>query len=85
MIRAFVAPTERAIVVTPRRAVAASDPETPGVVARVLGLIQRLACGLHGHDAVLQYERRRMFLRCMSCGYETPGWDVPVTVRRGSR
>jgi hypothetical protein len=36
-------------------------------------------CSLHGHDAILQYERNRIFLRCTSCGYETPGWDVTRT------
>ncbi len=38
--------------------------------------LQRFLCGLHGHDAILQDERTRIFLRCTSCGYETPGWEV---------
>jgi hypothetical protein len=42
----------------------------------VLKRIQGVMCGLHGHDSVLQYERNRMFLRCTSCGHETPGWEV---------
>ena len=33
-------------------------------------------CGLHGHDTLLQFEQDRMFLRCVSCGHETPGWDL---------
>jgi hypothetical protein len=48
-----------------------------GVVESVLRKIQSVMCGLHGHDSVLQYERTRIFLRCTSCGHETPGWDVP--------
>jgi hypothetical protein len=42
----------------------------------VLKRIQIVVCSLRGHDSVLQYERTRMFLRCTSCGHETPGWEV---------
>ncbi len=38
--------------------------------------VQQALCSLHGHDSLLQLERDRMFLRCASCGYETPGWEV---------
>lgn len=38
--------------------------------------VKQLWCGLHGHDALLQFERDRMFLRCLSCGHETPGWNL---------
>jgi hypothetical protein len=31
-------------------------------------------CAFHGHDPLLQVEGNRMFLRCTSCGHETPGW-----------
>lgn len=50
--------------------------EPIGLLERLLRRIQCTICGLHGHDSVLQYEGTRMFLRCMSCGYESPGWDV---------
>lgn len=33
-------------------------------------------CGLQGHDALLQVNHGRMFLKCMSCGHETPGWTM---------
>lgn len=36
--------------------------------------LRQFLCGLHGHDALLQYEPGRLFLRCTSCGHETPGW-----------
>lgn len=39
-------------------------------------------CGLNGHDPLLQVEQGRMFLRCSSCGHETPGW---TTSARGPR
>ncbi len=42
----------------------------------VLRRVQQAICSLHGHDSLLQIERERMFLRCTSCGYETPGWEV---------
>lgn len=47
-----------------------------GFVVWFLGWLQRSVCALHGHDPMLQYERNRIFLRCTSCGHETPGWDV---------
>jgi len=33
-------------------------------------------CGLGGHDPLLQVDGSRMFLRCSSCGHETPGWTT---------
>jgi hypothetical protein len=60
-------------------------PHHVGLVEWALKKVQVAACGLHGHDPVLQYERTRMFLRCTSCGHESPGWDVPpsaLCVRR---
>ena len=34
-------------------------------------------CGLRGHDLVLQIEHDRLFLKCVNCGHETHGWNVP--------
>jgi len=53
---------------------AASDPR--GLWSRALEHLQSAVCGLHGHDPILQFEEGRMFLRCTSCGFETPGWDT---------
>jgi len=50
----------------------------------VLDWVRQSVCGLHGHDNLLQFEHERMFLRCASCGHETPGWELnetPPTVR----
>lgn len=33
-------------------------------------------CGLTGHDLVRHFEPNRMALRCASCPYETPGWEL---------
>jgi hypothetical protein len=33
-------------------------------------------CGLHGHDSLLQFDKNRISLRCVSCGHESPGWTL---------
>ena len=47
-----------------------ADP--PSVIER----LRHFWCGLHGHDTLLQFDRDRMFLRCASCGHQTPGWEL---------
>jgi hypothetical protein len=47
-------------------------------------------CGISGHDNLLQFEQDRMFLKCTSCGYESPGWELtdtppPVTAQGKER
>lgn len=59
-----------------RSAADAVEDKAQGVVAWFLGWLQQSLCALHGHDAILQYERNRIFLRCTSCGHATPGWEV---------
>jgi hypothetical protein len=39
---------------------------------------------------MLQFQQDRMFLRCVTCGHETPGWELNetppnVTIRGDSR
>lgn len=49
----------------------------------VMDRVRQMVCGLHGHDSLLQFQQDRMFLRCASCGHETPGWELneaPPTV-----
>jgi hypothetical protein len=63
--------------ITMRENVSARDEAiSPGVGEKVLDRLRHFACALHGHDTLLQFDHGRMFLRCMSCGHETPGWDV---------
>lgn len=38
--------------------------------------LQQFVCGLHGHDRLLQFETGRLSLKCVSCGHETPGWNL---------
>jgi hypothetical protein len=60
-----------------RPVTASSDMEPArGVWSRAVSHLQSAVCGLHGHDPLLVFEQGRMFLRCTSCGYETPGWDT---------
>ena len=47
-----------------------------GLGGKLLDIARQMVCGLHGHDSLLQFERDRMFLRCVSCGHETPGWEI---------
>ena len=64
--------------------------ERTGGLARMMTTMNQLFCGLRGHDTLLRFENERMSLRCVSCGHETPGWElneVPptVTVRGDAR
>ena len=61
-----------------------------GMFARLTERLRQMLCGLHGHDTMLQFEQERMFLRCVSCGHETTGWELTetpptVTVRGDAR
>jgi hypothetical protein len=42
----------------------------------LLDRLQRLPCVFRGHDNVMHFERDRLSLRCLSCGYRTPGWSL---------
>jgi hypothetical protein len=46
------------------------------VVARAATRLGQLFCGLRGHDSVLHFEGNRVNMRCTSCGYDTPGWEI---------
>ena len=50
-----------------------------GLIARAFEQVRHFTCGLHGHDALLHFEKGRLSMRCTSCGYETPGWDLKKT------
>jgi hypothetical protein len=50
--------------------------QSRGLWARAVGQVQAAVCGLHGHDPMLQFHQGRMFLRCASCGHQSPGWDT---------
>lgn len=59
----------------------ATDSLTAGttdrsVVARAVTRLNQTMCGLTGHDALRHLSGTRVTMRCMSCGHETPGWEV---------
>lgn len=52
--------------------------------------LRQALCGLRGHDRLLHLGEYYMALRCVSCGHETPGWELnatppTVTVRGDAR
>jgi len=47
-----------------------------GFFSRVAARIGEMMCGLHGHDSVLHFEGNRVMMRCTSCGYDSPGWEI---------
>ena len=57
----------------------AGDESMDGLSGRVIDRLRQMFCGLHGHDTLLHFEQERMFLRCVSCGHETPGWELNET------
>ena len=71
----------------PPRETTGADVSGDGRGGRVIDRLRQMYCGLHGHDALLQFEQDRMFLRCVSCGHETPGWELneapPTVTLRG--
>jgi len=66
------------------------DGKMDGFGGRIMDRLRQLFCGLHGHDTMLHFDKDRMSLRCVSCGHETPGWELnevrpTVTVRGDNR
>lgn len=44
----------------------------------------RLRCRIFGHDDELAIDRARLTLRCVTCGNESPGWNLalpPISMR----
>ena len=67
-----------------------ADSASGGLLARVSGRLSQTLCGFRGHDTLLHFEDERLSLRCVSCGHETPGWELneappTVTVRGDAR
>jgi hypothetical protein len=43
---------------------------------RVLAQIRQCCCAVRGHDLLVHREPRRLSLRCVACGWESPGWTI---------
>lgn len=46
------------------------------LAGRFIGRVGQMMCALRGHDSVLHFEGKRVMMRCTSCGYDTPGWEI---------
>lgn len=38
--------------------------------------LRRLFCAFRGHEEYLHFENSRMYMQCIGCGHESPGWTV---------
>jgi hypothetical protein len=57
----------------------ADTPKLDEGVITVFDRARHLVCGLQGHDNLLQFGRGRLFLKCVTCGHESPGWAISDT------
>ena len=59
------------------RLAATHEADTTEWVGKRLGtwMLQAL-CGLHGHDHLRHFGRKRLSLKCVSCGHESTGWEL---------
>src|SRR5262245_11689084 len=65
----------------------AEDGKVEQSGVRVMDRLRQFICGLHGHDTLLHFDKDRMSLQCVSCGHESPGWELneerPTVTFRG--
>jgi len=50
----------------------------------LLERLQRLPCVFRGHHSVFHFERDHLSLRCLFCGYRSPGWSLRSDVGHAS-
>jgi len=61
----------------PKVQLSAAAPAMQQTVREARRRVRIALCALHGHDLLLHFERgRRVCLRCINCGHETPGWST---------
>ena len=41
-----------------------------------MGVLKRVVCAIRGHEDYLHFEKNRVYLQCVACGCESPGWTV---------
>lgn len=41
-----------------------------------MGSLRRFICAVRGHEDFLQFDKNRVYLRCVECGHESPGWTI---------
>jgi hypothetical protein len=50
-----------------------------GVGVMAVLWMRQVFCGLNGHDHLMQFGRDRLFLKCVTCGHESHGWELTET------
>jgi len=45
-------------------------------VGQFMGTLKRVFCALRGHEDYLHFDKNRVYLQCVMCGHESPGWTV---------
>ena len=55
------------------------------LVAWLQSIYRRLTCAVMGHQTILHFEPRRLALRCIDCGHETPGWMIGELITHEAR
>ena len=55
---------------------------TDDLLLALLALVRQARCSLHGHDDIVRFGRTRLHLECLSCGRQTPGWEVTCRDRQ---
>jgi hypothetical protein len=55
---------------------------TDGLISQMTLKIRQGLCGLHGHDALMHFEKGHISLLCASCGHQSPGWEFGGTAAR---
>ena len=43
-----------------------------------MGSLKRLLCAVRGHEEYLHFEKNRVYLECVACGHESPGWTIDL-------
>jgi hypothetical protein len=46
-----------------------------------IATLRQAMCGLGSHEYYVHSADNRMFLECVTCGHETPGWRIDVKTR----
>jgi hypothetical protein len=45
-------------------------------LGKIMGSVRRVLCALRGHEAYLHFDKNRVYLQCVACGHESPGWTI---------
>jgi hypothetical protein len=44
-------------------------------------VVRQIICGVGWHESFKKSAGNRIFLQCVECGHETPGWRIDVAIR----